>query len=109
VSKPVFRRPRAAVDIADIARFLAGRSLPAALRFIDDVEAACALLAEHPAAGSQRHAGLFPDLPAPLRFHSLKRSDRILIYYVDFGDRLEVIRVWDAARGLEALLDEGDG
>ncbi len=39
---------------------------------------------------------------------SLKEFPRILIYYMDRPDAVEVIRVWDAARGLEALLIENE-
>lgn len=106
MSKPVWQRPQAAVDIAAIADFLAKRSPAAARRFLDAVEAAYALLSAHPASGSSRHAPLMPELPVPLRFHPIKDFDRVLVYYLDMPDRVEVIRIWDAARGLEALLED---
>jgi toxin ParE1/3/4 len=107
--KPIHQRPRAADDIASIAEHLSrtvGRAV--ALRFIDAVEAAYALLAAYPASGSTRHATLLPELPVPLRFHPIKHFERILIYYMDQPDRVEVIRIWDAARGLEALTENSE-
>ena len=65
-------------------------------------------VARHPASGSTRHAALFPELPVPLRFHPLRHFERVLVYYRDLPAHGEVIRVWDAARGLDALLDDTD-
>jgi toxin ParE1/3/4 len=107
VSKPIRQRPQAAADIAAIADYLLAQQAPrAALDFIDAAEAAYALLSAHPAIGSSRHAYLLPELAVPLRFHPIKQFERILVYYVDLPDAVEVIRVWDAARGLEALTQE---
>lgn len=106
MSKPVRQRPQAGADITAIADFLHASSPRAALRFIDAVDAVYALLAEHPANGSLRHAVLLPELSAPLRFHPVQGFERILVYYLDLPDAVEVIRIWDAARGLEALTQE---
>lgn len=105
--KPLRQRPQAAVDVAAIADHLqtsAGTAV--ALCFIEAVEAAYTLLSIHPACGSPRHAHVLPELPAPLRFHPLADFPRILIYYMDIADAVEVIRIWDAARGLEALTQD---
>ncbi|MEO6967261.1 MAG: type II toxin-antitoxin system RelE/ParE family toxin [Rhodanobacteraceae bacterium] len=104
VIKPVRQRPQAAADIAAIADYMRKDSRVAALKFVDAVEAAYELLSSHPAGGSTRHAALLPELPAPLRFHPIKGFERILIYYFDLSKAVGVIRVWDAARGLEALI-----
>lgn len=105
--KPLRQRPQAASDIAAIADHLYASATPdIALRFIDAVESAYELLSTHPASGSPRHTRVLPELPVPLRFHPVGHFERILIYYVDLPDGVEVIRVWDAARGLEALLEE---
>ena len=102
--KPLRQRPQAAADIAAIADYLYVSAAPdVALRFIDAVEAAYRLLSAHPASGSPRHAHVLPELPVPLRFHPIRDFERTLIYYLDQPDAVEVIRVWDAARGLEAL------
>ncbi|MCC7249405.1 MAG: type II toxin-antitoxin system RelE/ParE family toxin [Lysobacter sp.] len=105
--KPPRQRPQAAADIAAIADHLnATAGAAVALRFIDAVEAAYALLSTHPACGSPRHAHVMPELPAPLRFHPVKTFERILVYYMESPDAVEILRIWDAARGLEALLED---
>lgn len=75
------------------------------LRFIEALAATMGLLARHPVSGSMQHAGLFPELPVLLRFHPLRRFERILVYYISPPSHVEVIRVWNASRGLDALLD----
>lgn len=74
--------------------------------FLDVLEAALELIASHPDSGSTRHAYLFPELPVPLRFHPLRRFERILIYYMAMPESVEIIRIRDAARGLGALLED---
>lgn len=104
--KPLRQRPQASTDIGAIADYLSASATPeVALRFIDAVEAAYDLLSAHPASGSPRHAHVLPELPVPLRFHPVRHFERILIYYLDLPDGVEVIRIWDSARGLEALLE----
>lgn len=105
MSKPVVQRPRAGLDIDEIFAYLRRDSLDAARRFLEDVERCHELLAAHPQIGSTRHAEFCPDLPHPLRFHPLKDFPRILVYYMDCPDAVEVLRIWDAARGLEALME----
>jgi toxin ParE1/3/4 len=106
VAKPVVQRPRADADIDEIHAFLRRESAAAAARFLDSVEAAYRLLSEYPAVGSARHAEYCPELPYPLRFHALTGFPRILVYDMDRPDAVEIIRIWHAARGLEALLDD---
>lgn len=103
--KKVVQRPKADRDIDEIFAFLRKESPAAAGRFLDAAQAAFELLADQPAIGSPRHAELCPELPHPLRFHPLAGFPRILVYYTDRPEAVEVIRVWDAARGLEALLE----
>jgi toxin ParE1/3/4 len=105
VNKPILQRPRADADIDEIFAWLRRDSPDAAIRFLDAVEAAYTVLSEHPAAGSTRHAEYCPELPHRLRFFPLQPFPRILIYYMNRPDAVEVIRIWDAARGLEGLLD----
>lgn len=110
MSKPVVQRPRADLDIDEIFAYLRRDSSDAAQRFLQGIEQCYELLSAHPKIGSTLHAEFCLDLPHPLRFHPLKDFPRILVYYMDRPDTVEVIRVWDAARGLEALmesLDEG--
>lgn len=99
------QRPQAVVDFTAIADFLHSASPDASLKFIGAMESAYALLSAHPASGSTRHAFVLPELPAPLRFHPVQGFPRLLIYYLDLPEAVEVVRVWDAARGLDALLE----
>lgn len=105
MSKSVVQRPRADLDMDEIFAYLRRNSLDAARRFLENVERCYELLASHPKIGSTRHAEFCPDLPHPLRFHPLKDFPRILVYYMERPDAVEVIRIWDAARGLEALME----
>lgn len=105
--RPVARRPAAERDIAEAAAYYALQGgLTLELDFIDALEASFDLIARHPASGSTRHSLLLPQLPTPLRFHRLKRFDRYLVYYLALPTHVEVIRVWDASRGLEALIQD---
>jgi toxin ParE1/3/4 len=74
------------------------------LAFVAAVEAAQTLIAAHPGVGSIRHADVMSNLPAPLRFVRLERFERYLIYYLDLPTHVEVLRIWNTARGLDALV-----
>ena len=106
MSKAIVPSRAAVHDTDDIADWLDVNVSPAtASKFLDAIESAYILLGDHPAIGSTRHAGLLPDLPYPLRFHPVQEFPRILIYYMDRPDFVKIIRVWDAARGLQELID----
>jgi toxin ParE1/3/4 len=104
MSKPVLQRPRADQDIEEIFTYLCGDSAKAANKFLDSVQFAYELLSAQSAIGSTRRAEHCPELPHPLRFHPIQNFPRILVYYMDRPDAVEVIRVWDAALGLDALM-----
>lgn len=105
MTKAVIQRPKADEDIDAIVSYLARESPAAARAFLDAIERSYDTLAEQPGIGSTRHAQYVPELPLPLRFHPITRFPRILIYYLDRPEAVEVLRVWDAARGLEALVE----
>lgn len=105
--RPLHWRQSALDDIETLATYYTGEGGAAlGLKFVAALEAATALIAEFPDSGSRRHAYLFPDLPMPLRFHPLQRFDRVLVYYLALPRHVEIVRVWNAARGLEALLED---
>ncbi len=105
--KPLRQRPQASTDIGAIADYLSASATPeVALRFIDAVETTYGLLSAHPASGSPQQAHVLPELPVPLSFHPVRHFKRILIHYLDQPEGVEVIRIRDAARGLDALLEE---
>lgn len=109
MSKPVILRPAADRDLDEIIAFLRRESRPAARRFAEAVAAATRLIGDHPGIGSTRHAEVCPELPEPLRFHPVAAFARILVYYVERPDVVEVVRIWDASRGLDALMIDADG
>lgn len=103
MSKRVVLRPRAHRDILETYACLRADSPEAALRFRNAVERVVRMLGEHPGMGSARHAEICPELPHPLRFHPVTEFPRILVYYMERADVVEVVRIWDAARGLSEL------
>jgi toxin ParE1/3/4 len=105
--KPVLWRPQAKRDAAGAAAWYATQGgLELELAFIDALQNAEAQLAQFPATGSTRHSQPIADAPAPLRFLPLRRFDRYLVYYLDLPEHVEVVRIWHASRGLEALMAE---
>ncbi len=99
--KPVEWRPQARADAA--WWYAVEGDLALGLRFLEAVDAALARLALNPASGSTRHAHVAPDLAVPLRFVVLDGFARYLVYYLDLRDRVLVVRIWNTARGLDAL------
>lgn len=89
----------------EIFAYLKRRSPQAAEKFISASSATLAILGDQPGIGCMRHAEYFTDLPYALRFHPIKGFDRVLVYYMDRPESVDVIRIWDAARGLEALMN----
>lgn len=107
--KPVRWRLRARRDAAEAAAWYAARGgQPLELDFVDAMQAAEALIAQFPGSGSCRHAVAMDEALPLLRFHRLKRFDRYLVYYFDHPTHVEVLRIWDSARGLAALMDPSE-
>lgn len=103
--KTLLWRPQALRDAEEAASWYAEQGgLPLELGFIDELQAVLERLSRHPASGSARHASLFPELPGTLRFQVLDRFDLYLVYYLDLPGHIEIVRIWNAARGLAALL-----
>ena len=74
-------------------------------RFLAQVHATLTRLGQFPAIGSTRHAGSIAGLAAPLRFFPVAQFEHHLVYYIDLPEHIEVIRIWHASRGLEALME----
>lgn len=107
--KPLRLREQAKNDADAAAAWYAGEGgATLELAFIDALQAAYDLIQRHPAVGSLRHAELVTDLPTPLRFLTLQRFDRHLVYYIDLPGHIEVLRVWHASRGLDAVMEDID-
>ena len=104
--KPVEWRAQARRDAAETAYWYARQGgLALGEAFLAEVDATLDAIARHPAIGSTRHAEHAADLPSPLRFLPLKRFEQHLVHYIDLPQHVEVIRVWHAARGLDALME----
>ncbi len=104
--KPSRWYPRALQDADEAAQWFAGAGGTALeLAFIDALQAAVELLERHPEAGSTRHVGVLDFPEGSLRFLPIRRFDDYLIYYIALADHIRVVRIWNARRGLDALLD----
>lgn len=107
--KSVLWRPLALRDADEAAAWYASQGgLALELVFIDALQDATDRIHHMPGIGSMRHAPLMPDTPVPLRFHPIARFDRYLIYYLDHPELLEIVRVFNASRGLSTLVDSSD-
>lgn len=105
--KPVEWSHQAKRDAADSADWYVGQGgLALGERFLMQVHATLTRLGQFPAIGSTRHADCFSDLQAPLRFIPVTQFERYLVYYLNLPTHVEVIRVWNTARGLDALMEE---
>lgn len=103
--KPIEWRPSARQDVADEAYWYACRGgLVLGERFIAAVDAVLARLSEFPSSGSLRHADVVDGASGPLRFSVVSSFDRYLVYYFDLPSSIQIVRVWDASRGLDDLL-----
>lgn len=105
--KPLWWRETARRDLTEaVAWYAREGGLTLELRFIAATAAATSLIAQHPGAGATRHAAFIPDLPGLLRFLPVRHFERHLIYYLDLPTHIEVVRLWHASRGLDALMGE---
>ncbi len=103
--KPIEWRPAARRDVAEGARWHARKGgLALGERFLAQVHVTLELIGRYPASGSPRHERVMPDLPEPLRFFPVRGFETYLVYYIELPDQVEVLRIWNAARGLDALM-----
>jgi len=103
--KPIEWRPSAEHDVAEAAYWYARRGgLVLGERFLAAVDAVLAQFSEFPSSGSLRHADVVDGASGPLRFSVVSDFDRYLVYYLDLPSCIQVVRVWDASRGLDDLL-----
>ncbi len=97
-------QPAAQRDLADLADYLAERSLKTAVRFSHAVAETLEQLAAMPELGSLREFRN-PAL-AGLRVWRIRGFKRYLIFYRPRTEGIEVLRVLDAARDIESLFEE---
>lgn len=103
-AKPLVRRARADLDVADALDHYLEASIDAAERFIAEFERAYAHIRRGPATGSPRY-GHELSLPG-LRFWRCSRYP-YLVFYVEFDERIEIWRVLHAQRDIPRWLQEG--
>lgn len=93
-------------DTAEGADWYAAEGgLTLADRFLMQVHLTLQRVSQFPASGSTRNADYLQGLSAPLRFVPVRDFERYLLYYVDLHTHVQVLRVWNIARGLEALME----
>jgi len=96
-------RPRADLDIDEIADYLAGEAgLDTALQFLAEIYETFGLLAEQQQMGwscKVRH----PQLVNARTFPVSTRFDKLLIFYQPVEGRIEILRVLHGAQDLDHL------
>jgi len=93
-------RPEADRDLDAAVAFLLQENAPdAALKLLDEFEAALSRIAGRPGIGSPRYAHLLQGL----RFWKLRRHP-YLVFYVEQTGAIDVLRVLHAARDIPAAL-----
>lgn len=87
--------PQAEADLADIADYVAQDSPVAALRLIERIEKACAMIGDEPLLGPAR-----PEIAATARTWVV---GKYLILYRPIPAGVEIVRVIHGARNLDEL------
>lgn len=95
-------RPKARVDIAEIADYIAEENLEAAGRFLDELYQAFNALAKLPLMGSARR--FRRERLKGLRLWPVPHFGKHLVVYRPLDAGIEVIRVLHGARNIEKLL-----
>jgi plasmid stabilization system protein ParE len=107
MSDAIDKTAQATQDLDDLAAYyLREAGLAVALRFVDNAEQAFAQIARMPKMGALLG---FPHAPhAGIRRWHIKDFPRLLILYQEKPDGIEVIRVVDTGRDINALFDGAD-
>jgi toxin ParE1/3/4 len=107
IEKPLVSRAVADRDVDDVVDHytdIAGDDI--ALRFVRELAAAKRMIVEAPRLGSPRYA---EKLSTPNLRHRKVRRFPHLVFYIEFDDRIEIVRVLHAARDIPAWLIQPDG
>jgi toxin ParE1/3/4 len=102
----VITRARALMDLDEIAEYIGRTSPQAALRFLDAFDQTVAALAPTPEIGSL-HETSHTDLEG-IRIWPVRGFKKYLIFYRPREEGIEVLRVLQGARDLDAILEEGE-
>jgi toxin ParE1/3/4 len=98
-------RPRARLDVVELAAYIGKESVVAAGRFLDACEATFEFLAESPQIGGIYTTG--NQRLAVMRVFRVKGFPNHLVFYLEHDCQIEIVRVLHCARDLDvALRDE---
>lgn len=101
----VLWRPRANLDLANTALYLASHSAPNALRFVDAVQKATALLESHPFAGATVASLCYGD--SEYRRWAIPKFRKYLLIYRATPHEVVIVRLLHGSRQLTPeLFDE---
>lgn len=106
MSKPIFIRPQASQDIDEVFAFIAQNNQTAALQFFDAVRLTLAQLGRMPGIGTF-FLTTNPRLTS-LRKWPVKGFRRYLIFYFEHDNQIEVVRILQASRDLNRILNTLD-
>jgi toxin ParE1/3/4 len=104
MTKRIVITPKASADLDGHFEYLAQYNLEAALKFFDAARQTFAQLARTPNIGSP-YITKNPTLQG-LRRWTVKSFRTQLIFYFDRDDCIEIIRVLNAARDIEAIFQQ---
>jgi len=96
----ILRRIQAAMDVEEIADYIARDRLEAAIRFLENTEATLRFLANSPGIGNPfkiEHLEL-----ANLRTTRVQGFPNHVIFYIEHSDAIEVVRIMHGARDIDA-------
>jgi toxin ParE1/3/4 len=100
-----FYSPQAEKDLNEIAQYILEDNLKAALRFVDDVEKACADLVRMPDMG--RIFDMTNPLLENIRIIRVSKVyPNYFIFYRQVKKRIEAVRILHGARDLPVLFDK---
>ncbi|MFB2920031.1 MULTISPECIES: type II toxin-antitoxin system RelE/ParE family toxin [Aerosakkonema] len=95
--------PRASFDLDDHFEYIAESNFDAAVRFFDSARQTFAKIAQTPGIG-KRCVVENPRL-AGLRKWGVKGFENYLIFYLDSGEIVEIVRILHAARDIPTILE----
>lgn len=103
----VLRRPRAILDLIELAEHIGKADPDTADRFVTAADTSIAEIAQSPGLGSIWESA------APtrheLRWRPVAGFPRHLIFYFSSDDAIEVVRVLHSSRDLDRILNPGRG
>jgi len=104
MSRRIVIRPRASVDLDEHFTYIAQNNFEAALGFFDAARQTFSQLAQMPGIGSLYN---IEDLHlVGLRKWAVRGFEKFLIFYLERGDYIEIIRLFHAVRDISGILAE---